>query len=90
MLRQLGGAFGIAILAAVFSAAGSYASPHAFSSGFTWAAGVAALLSLGAAAAGLCLPGRGGPAAAVPRGTARSTRPARPQELQAAGQDGAA
>jgi MFS family permease len=70
MLRQLGGAFGIAILAAVFSAAGSYASPHAFSTGFTRAIGVAALLSLGAAAAGLCLPRRRGSAAMVRAGTA--------------------
>jgi EmrB/QacA subfamily drug resistance transporter len=90
MLRQLGGAFGIAILAAVFSAAGSYASPHAFGTGFAWAVGVAALLSLGAAAAGLCLPGRRGAVAAAPAGAARSVEPARPRELQAAGQDEAA
>ena len=90
MLRQLGGAFGIAILAAVFSAAGSYASPHAFSAGFTRAVGVAALLSLGAAAAGLCLPGRRGSAAAASAGAGRRGESARPRELQPAGQDEAA
>ena len=76
MLRQLGGAFGIAILAAVFAAAGSYASPHAFSIGFTRAVGVAALLSLGAAVAGLFLPGRRGSAAAVPPGASQPAEPA--------------
>ena len=90
MLRQLGGAFGIAILAAVFSAAGSYASPDAFSTGFTRAVGVAALLSLGAAVAGMFLPGRRGSAAAVPPGASQRAEPARPRELQAAGQDEAA
>ena len=33
-LRQLGGTFGIAILAAVFTGAGSYASARAFTAGF--------------------------------------------------------
>jgi EmrB/QacA subfamily drug resistance transporter len=90
MLRQLGGAFGIAVLAAVFSAAGSYVSPHAFSTGFTRAVGVAALLSLGAAVAGLCLPGRHRSVAAVPPGAVRPAEAARPRELQAAGRDEAA
>jgi EmrB/QacA subfamily drug resistance transporter len=58
MLRQLGGAFGIAILAAVFTATGGYGSPLAFSNGFGWAAGAASLMSLAAAVAGLWLPGR--------------------------------
>jgi EmrB/QacA subfamily drug resistance transporter len=50
--RQLGGAFGIAILAAVFAAKGSYASAGDFRAGFAPALGVAAGLSaLGAIAA---------------------------------------
>jgi EmrB/QacA subfamily drug resistance transporter len=57
-LRQLGGTFGVAIVAAVFAATGSYASPVAFVDGFTPALGVAAGLSLLAAALGLLLPGR--------------------------------
>jgi EmrB/QacA subfamily drug resistance transporter len=70
-LRQLGGAFGVAILAAVFAAAGGYASARAFSDGFAPATGAAAGLALVGAIAGLALPGRraggpGGPAPAVP------------------------
>src|SRR6266545_3963225 len=52
-LRQLGGTFGIAILAAVFAGTGGYASAQAFSDGFAPAIGVAAGLSLVAAVAGL-------------------------------------
>ena len=55
-MRQLGGAFGVAILVAVFAASGSYASPQAFSDGFAPAIGVAAALSLVGAIAGLLLP----------------------------------
>src|SRR5258708_36646281 len=58
MLRQLGGAFGLAIGVAVFAAAGSYASARAFSDGFVPAAGVAAGLSLAGVIAGLALPRR--------------------------------
>jgi EmrB/QacA subfamily drug resistance transporter len=56
-MRQLGGAFGVAILSAAFAATGSYASPSAFSRGFTTAFGVAAGLALAGAAAGTILPG---------------------------------
>jgi len=61
-MRQLGGAFGVATLVAVFAAAGSYASGHAFSDGFAPAMGVSAGLSLAGAVAGLVLPGRRVPA----------------------------
>jgi EmrB/QacA subfamily drug resistance transporter len=66
MLRQLGGAFGIAIVVAVFSGAGSYASAHLFSDGFTAAIGVSAGLSLLGAAASLGLPRRELEVAGVP------------------------
>jgi len=56
MMRQLGGAFGIAILAAVFAAAGSYAAPAAFSDGFAPATAAAAALALAGALIGLALP----------------------------------
>ena len=59
-MRQLGGAFGVAILAAVFGTAGSYASAAAFSNGFAVAFGAAAGLALAAGAIGLALPGRAG------------------------------
>jgi hypothetical protein len=70
-MRQLGGAFGVAIPATAFAAAGSYASARAFSDGFAPAIGVAAGLSLAGAVAGLALPRRraatvSAPAAAAP------------------------
>ena len=58
MLRQLGAVFGIAIVAAVFAAHGSYASPAAFISGFRPAVAACAGLGLLGAAAGLLIPGR--------------------------------
>jgi len=58
MVRQLGGVFGIAILVAVFSGAGSYASPQAFTDGFGPALGVTAALALVGALTALGLPGR--------------------------------
>jgi EmrB/QacA subfamily drug resistance transporter len=57
-MRQLGGAFGVAALVAVFSAAGGYASAQAFANGFAPAIGLAAGLALAGAVAGLVLPGR--------------------------------
>ncbi|HEY0753152.1 MAG TPA: MFS transporter [Ktedonobacteraceae bacterium] len=53
MFRQLGAAFGVAILAAVFAGFGNFSSPQAFSNGFAVAIGVAAALSLLGAIAGL-------------------------------------
>ncbi|MDT4956303.1 MAG: hypothetical protein QOD31_102 [Pseudonocardiales bacterium] len=50
--RQLGGVFGVAILAAVFAANGSYANPEAFRDGVGPALGVAAGLSALGAIAG--------------------------------------
>jgi EmrB/QacA subfamily drug resistance transporter len=68
--RQLGAAFGLAIVVAVFAGAGSYATPASFSDGFGPAIGVAAGLSLAGAIAGLALrmrPARAAvPAGAVP------------------------
>jgi EmrB/QacA subfamily drug resistance transporter len=72
MLRELGGVFGIAVLVAVFAATGSYASPDTFSDGFAPAIGVAAVLSLLGAVAGLGVPGRRRPHAA----TNQPTQPA--------------
>ncbi len=58
-MRQLGGAFGVAVLGAVFAAAGGYSTPAAFSRGFAAALAAAAGLALAGAAAGTILPGRG-------------------------------
>jgi EmrB/QacA subfamily drug resistance transporter len=57
-MRQLGGAFGVAILVAVFAAAGSYRSAQAFSDGFAPAIGVAAGLAFAGAVAAWLLPRR--------------------------------
>jgi EmrB/QacA subfamily drug resistance transporter len=57
-IREIGGVFGVAVLATVFSAVGSYASPSAFVDGLTAAVWVgAAVVGLGTVAA-LAIPGR--------------------------------
>jgi EmrB/QacA subfamily drug resistance transporter len=58
MLRFLGGVFGIAVLVAVFAAAGSLGSPATFNAGFAAAIRVSSALSLLGALAALGLPGR--------------------------------
>jgi EmrB/QacA subfamily drug resistance transporter len=55
-MRQLGGAFGVAVMVAVFAAAGSYASPQAFVDGFAAAVVACAGLSLAGALVGTALP----------------------------------
>jgi MFS family permease len=57
-VRQLGGAFGVAAVVAVFAATGSYSSPGAFSAGFVAAMATTAGLALAGAAAALALPSR--------------------------------
>lgn len=56
MVRSLGGVFGIALLAAVFSAAGDDASARQFSDGFGPALAVCAAVGVIGAAAGLLVP----------------------------------
>ena len=55
-MRQLGGVFGLAIAAAVFTGAGSYVSPAAFADGFVPALTVSAALSAGGALMAALLP----------------------------------
>jgi EmrB/QacA subfamily drug resistance transporter len=57
-MRQLGGAFGVAVAVAVFASAGSYSSAQAFSDGFVAATAASASLSLVGAAATTALPRR--------------------------------
>jgi EmrB/QacA subfamily drug resistance transporter len=57
-MRQLGGVFGVAIVAAVFAANGSFASPQTFVDGFTPALWVAASLSLVGLVAAILTPGK--------------------------------
>ncbi len=56
--QELGGAFGVAVLVAAFTAAGSYATAATFVTGFTTAIGVCAALAAAAALAALMVPGR--------------------------------
>jgi MFS family permease len=65
-LRQLGGALGIAILAAVFAANGSDHSPTQFADGFSAAIIAAAVLAFAGAATGLLAPGRRSATATAP------------------------
>jgi EmrB/QacA subfamily drug resistance transporter len=58
MLRQLGGVFGIAIAVAVFGGTGSFASPAAFSAGFTAAIWISAALGVAGAVSALGIPAR--------------------------------
>jgi EmrB/QacA subfamily drug resistance transporter len=57
-LRQLGGAFGVAIPGAVFAATGGYASARAFSNGYGPALGVCAAIAIAGTIAGLAIPKR--------------------------------
>ncbi len=57
-LREIGGVFGVAILAAVFAAHGSYSSPDAFIHGFRPAMLVAAVVPLLGLVAAILAPGR--------------------------------
>jgi EmrB/QacA subfamily drug resistance transporter len=68
-LRQLGGAFGVAIGGAVFAATGGYASAARYVDGYTPAVLIAATLALGATAAGLTLPRAVEAAPATPQAT---------------------
>jgi MFS family permease len=68
-LRELGGVFGVAVLAAVFTRHAVYASPAAFVDGFRPALFVGAALTVAGIVAALLSPGRpqveGAPAAAL-------------------------
>lgn len=57
-IRELGGVFGVAVLAAVFSANGSYASPSEYVGGLIPAMAVGAVVVALGAVAALALPGR--------------------------------
>jgi EmrB/QacA subfamily drug resistance transporter len=68
-LRQLGGAFGIALPAAVFASVGGFGSAAAFSDGFAAAIGTATVLALVGAVIGLLIP------AGAPQGRAAAPNP---------------
>jgi EmrB/QacA subfamily drug resistance transporter len=75
-IRELGGVLGVAVMASIFSAHGSYASPQAFTSGLSAALPVATIvLGLGALAA-LFVPALKRTTEAEPSGPRPSQRPA--------------
>jgi EmrB/QacA subfamily drug resistance transporter len=74
-MRQLGGVFGVAVLAAVFAGAGSYVSPQAFSDGFVAASVASCALAFAGALAGLALPSRQRRSTATRTPTATSAAP---------------
>jgi MFS family permease len=57
-IREIGGTLGVAVLASVFAANGSYASPQAFTDGLTSAAWVGAAVLAAGAAIALLVPGK--------------------------------
>jgi EmrB/QacA subfamily drug resistance transporter len=57
-IREVGGVMGVAVLAAVFSAHGSYASPQAFTDGLVSALPVGAAVLFAGALVALAIPGR--------------------------------
>src|SRR3954470_9792457 len=57
-IREVGGVLGIAVLASVFSANGSYASPEAFTTGMTSAIWVGAAVLAAGALVALLVPGK--------------------------------
>jgi predicted MFS family arabinose efflux permease len=69
-LRQLGGAFGVAIAVAAFAGAGGYQSAQAFSDGFGPAIAICAGLALVGAAVGALAPGTRADTALGPAETA--------------------
>jgi len=77
-VRQLGGAFGIAITTAVFTAQGGLGSAKTFSEGFAPAIATAAALAFAGAVIGLLLPRRAarttGDPVAVPAARQASVR----------------
>jgi EmrB/QacA subfamily drug resistance transporter len=71
-VRQLGSAFGLALLVAVFAGSGSYASPAAFADGFVPAIAVSAGLAFAGVLTALLVPGRAPAFATAPQPTPAS------------------
>jgi hypothetical protein len=69
-VREVGGVFGVAVLATVFASTGSYQSPQAFVDGLTAAVWVGAAVVGAGALAALAVPARRHPL--PPRDTTRT------------------
>jgi hypothetical protein len=84
MIQELGGAFGVAAGVAMFTVAGSYASPATFADGFAAALGVSAGLAALGFAAALLLPRRAAPSPPPDRLPTQVDAPAGPGVLDPA------
>ncbi len=71
-IREVGGVFGVAVLAAIFSANGDYATPVAYVAGLQPAIAVGAVVVGIGAVAALFIPARAGARARVPAGDAEA------------------
>ena len=78
-IRELGGVFGVAVLASVFAHSGSYSSPQAFTDGVVPAVWVGAVIVALGGLAALCIPRR---SVSVPSETADDAAPAVTQLAQ--------
>jgi EmrB/QacA subfamily drug resistance transporter len=65
-VREVGGVFGVAVLASVFTSYGGYQSAEAFNDGLVVATWVGAIVVAGGALAALAIPGRSRETAGVP------------------------
>jgi hypothetical protein len=79
-VRELGGVFGVAILAAVFVSRGGYSSPGAFMHGFRAAEIVAAAVAIAGAGVAALAPGKAQVTAVQPPDVALAAVP-HPQEI---------
>jgi EmrB/QacA subfamily drug resistance transporter len=79
-LRQLGGAFGVAVLGAAFTRFGGYGSDLAFADGYAWVAAGAAVLAAGAIVAAFVVPGGRPAATAAATAVARADRMPSPSQ----------
>ena len=77
-IREIGGVFGVAVLASVFAANGSYATPHAFVDGMAPAVWVGAAAVALASIAALAVPGRRLLAGSISQGPGHAPSPDHP------------
>jgi MFS family permease len=70
-IRELGGVLGVAVMASIFQSSGSYATPHAYSSGVTAALPIAAVVLAVGALVALLVPARDGHGSGLVAGDAQ-------------------
>ena len=75
-IREIGGVFGVAVLAAIFSANGSYGTPTAYVAGLQPAIAIGAVVVALGALAALLIPARAGADARTPATVELAAEPA--------------